>query len=158
MTAQTKGKVERKFHFVEKNLLNGRSFRNLAALNDVTAWWLADVADVRLHRETKQRPIDRYAQEQPHLIPLPGQPYDTAQVVYRIADVDGFVCYQHNDYSVPWRYIGQACRCASPQTEVIVYSPTVAEIARHRLLPARHQPAAQRWTRPIGRATMRRNC
>ncbi len=133
--AQTKGKVERRFDFVEKNLLNGRTFRNLAHLNEVTAWWLANVADIRVHRETKQRPIDRYADEQPQLIPLPAHAYDTAQVVYRIANVDGFVCYQQNDYSVPLRCIGQSLPLRITEEEVIVYSPAVAEIARHRLWP-----------------------
>jgi len=90
---------------------------------------------VRLHRETRQRPIDRYAAERPHLIPLPAHPYDTAQVVYRIADVEGFVCYQQNYYSVPWRCIGQSLPLRITEDEVIVYSPAVAEIARHRLFP-----------------------
>jgi transposase len=132
---RTKGRVEKNFDFVQKNLLNGRTFCNLAQLNEVTAWWLAQVADVRLHRETKQRPIDRYAEERPHLIPLPAQPYDTAQVLYRIADVEGFVCYQQNYYSVPWRFIGQSLPLRITADEVIVYSPAVAEIARHRLWP-----------------------
>ena len=44
---QTKGKVERPFYYVETNLLNGREFRTLEHLNEVTAWWLAEVADVR---------------------------------------------------------------------------------------------------------------
>jgi len=135
LTALTKGRVEKKFDFVQKNLLNGRSFCNLAQLNDVTAWWLANVADVRLHRETRQRPIDRYAEELPRLIPLPAQPYDTAQVLYRIADVEGFVCYQQNYYSVPWRFIGQSLPLRVTEEEVIIYSPAVAEIARHRLCP-----------------------
>jgi transposase len=133
--ARTKGKCERRFDHVEKNLLNGRTFRNLAHLNEVTAWWLSNVADVRVHRETRQRPFDRYAEERPHLIPLPAQPYDTAQVLYRIADAEGFVCYQQNFYSVPWRFIGQALPLRITADEVIVYSPTVAEIARHRLFP-----------------------
>lgn len=130
---QTKGKVERRFDFVEKNLLNGRTFSNLAQLNDVTAWWLANVADVRVHRETKQRPIDRYADERPHLIALPAQAYDTAPVVYRIANVDGLVCYQQNDYSVPLRCIGQSLPLRITADEVIVYSPAVVEVARHAL-------------------------
>lgn len=133
--AQTKGRVEKKFDFVEKNLLNGRTFGNLAHLNEVTAWWLANVADNHVHRETNQRPIDRYAAERPQLIPLPAQPYDTAQVLYRIADVEGFVSYQQNYYSVPWRFIGQALPLRITADQVIVYSPTIAEIARHRLLP-----------------------
>jgi transposase len=133
--ARTKGRVERKFDFVEKNLLNGRTFCNLAHLNEVTAWWLANVADLHVHRETSQRPIDRYAAERPYLIPLPTQPYDTAQVLYRIADVEGFVCYQQNYYSVPWRFIGQSLPLRITEEEVIVYSPAVAAIARHRLFP-----------------------
>jgi transposase len=132
---RTKGKIERKFDFVDKNLLNGRTFCNLAHLNDVTAWWLSNVADVQLHRETKQRPIDRYALEQPQLLPLPAHPYDTAAVVYRIVDVEGFVSYQQNRYAVPWRFIGQSLPLRITTAEVIVYSPTIAEIARHRLFP-----------------------
>jgi transposase len=133
--ARTKGKVERRFDFVEKNLLNGRTFCNLAHLNDITATWLQSVADSHVHRETRQRPIDRYAEEQPHLIPLPAQPYDTAPVFYRIADVEGFVCYQQNYYSVPWRHIGQALPLRITEEEVLIYSPAVAAIARHRLFP-----------------------
>ena len=132
---QTKGRVERKFDFVQKNLLNGRTFRTLAHLNEVTASWLIQVADLHVHRETKQRPIDRYAEERPYLVPLPAQPYDTAQVLYRIVDVEGFVCYQQNHYSVPWRYIGQSLPLRITEETVIIYSPAVVEIARHRLFP-----------------------
>src|SRR5262249_14199868 len=46
-----------------------------------------------------------------------------------------FVSYQQNHYSVPWRYIGQALPVRITADEVIVYSPTVTEIARHRLCP-----------------------
>ncbi len=133
--AQTKGKCERKFDYVEKNLLNGRTFTRLDHLNDVTASWLKSVADVRVHRETKQRPIDRYAEERPHLIALPAQPYDTAQVVYRIADAEGCVSYLQNRYEVPVRFIGQALPLRITADEVIIYSPAVVEIARHRLCP-----------------------
>ena len=51
---QTKGKVERPFHYVEMSLLNGRSFRSLEHSNEVTRWWLANVADVRIHRTTEE--------------------------------------------------------------------------------------------------------
>ena len=43
---QTKGKVERRFAYVESSLLNGRSFQTLDHLNETTAWWLAHVADL----------------------------------------------------------------------------------------------------------------
>jgi hypothetical protein len=45
------------------------------------------------------------------------------------------VVYRQNSYSVPWRYIGQALPVRVTETELIVYSPQLAEMARHRLLP-----------------------
>jgi hypothetical protein len=77
---QTKGKVERPFWYIEKNLLSGREFRCLEHLNEVTAWWLAEVADVREHRQTRRRPIDLHTEELPHLIPLPERPYEVAEM------------------------------------------------------------------------------
>ena len=133
--SQTKGKVERQFHYVEVNLLNGRTFRSLEHLNAVTVPWLAEVADVRLHRETRARPIDRHAQEMPHLLPLPATPYEVAVVEYRVVNVEGFVVYQQNSYSAPWRYIGLPVPVRVTETELIVYGPEVTESGRHRLFP-----------------------
>jgi len=133
--SQTKGKVERHFHYVETNLLNGRTFSSLEHLNAVTARWLAEVADVRIHRETQTRPIDRHAEEQPHLIPLPATPYAVDAVDYRVVNVEGFIVYRQNSYSVPWRHIGQALPVRVSATELIVYGPKVEELARHRLVP-----------------------
>jgi transposase len=132
---QTKGKVERPFWYAETNLLNGRTFRTLEHLNEVTAWWLTNVADVRVHRETRQRPVDRHAEERPHLIALPAAPYDVATVAYRVVNVEGFIAYQQNYYSVPFRHIGCALAVRVTETELIVYGPQVEEVARHRLLP-----------------------
>src|SRR5208337_4716148 len=91
------------FQYVESSLLGGRSFHSLEHLNETTAWWLAEVPDVHVHRHTKARPVDRHAQEQPHLIPLPARPFDDAEVVYRSVDAEGFVVYRNNFYAAPWR-------------------------------------------------------
>lgn len=131
---QTKGKVERPFFYVETNLLNGRTFRSLEHLNEVTRWWLAQVADVRIHRGTNKRPIDAHAEELPHLLPLPAQPYDTAQVVYRVVDAEGCVNYGRNQYSVPWRLIGQLLPVCIRETELVVYNGRLEPIAQHRLV------------------------
>jgi transposase len=132
---QTKGKVERPFFYAEQSLLNGRTFRSLEHLNEITAWWLANVADVRIHRETKQRPLDRHAEERPQLLPLPAVPYHVGAVDYRVVNVEGDVAYRANAYSVPWRYIGQALPVRITETELIIYGPTIDEVARHRLWP-----------------------
>ena len=70
---QTKGKVERPFQYVETNLLNGRTFTSLEHLNEMAKRWLAETADVHLHRETKRRPIDLFAEEKPFLLALPAR-------------------------------------------------------------------------------------
>jgi transposase len=131
---ETKGKVERPFHYVEMNLLNGRTFRSLEHLNEVTRWWLANVADVRTHRGTRKRPIDAHAEEQPFLLPLPAHHYDTAQVIYRVVDAEGCITYAHNQYSVPWRLMGQVLPIRITQTKLLIYNRTIRLAAEHALL------------------------
>jgi len=131
---QTKGKVERPFHYVEMNLLNGREFRSLEHLNEATRWWLSQVADVRLHGTTKQTPLQLHAEEQPHLLALPSLAFDTAQVVYRIVDTDGTIQYAGNRYSVPWRLVGESLPVRITEEHLIVYDRSLAEVARHVML------------------------
>jgi transposase len=133
---QTKGKVERHFAYVESSLLNGRSFETLAHLNEVTVWWLAHVADVRRLRDFDETPLERYAVEQPQLLPLPACDFDTATVLYRHVNVEGYVAYRLNFYSVPYACIGQVLPVRVTESEVVIYSIGLEEIARHRLVPA----------------------
>jgi len=133
---ETKGKIERPFWYLETNLLNGRTFSSLEQLNETAAWWLAHVADVRLHKTTQRTPLDLYQEELPHLLPLPEKPYDTAEVVYRTVNPEGHVSYLQNFYSVPWQRIGQLLPVRITETELIVYDPDIREIARHERLPA----------------------
>jgi transposase len=151
---QTKGKVERPFHYVETSLLNGRTFRSLEHLNEVARWWLANVADVRTHATTKKRPVDAHAEEQPQLLPLPARDYDTAQVVYRIVDEEGCIRYGNNRYSAPWQLVGQLLPVRVSETELLVYDHQIRQVAQHLLLvgqngqrqidPAHRPPRDQR--------------
>ncbi len=147
---QTKGKVERPFLYVEKNLLSGREFRSLEHLNEVAAWWLKEVADVRQHRQTRRRPIDLHAEELPHLIPLPERPYEVAEIVYRTVDAEGFIPYANNRYSVPWHYLGQVVPVRITDDAVTIYSPHLEPLAQHVRFPLteRHQKSQQPGHRP----------
>jgi len=136
LTTFSKGKVERPFAYVEQNLLNGRTFTSLEHLNEIAAQWLAETADVRVHRETRRRPIDLYQEEKPHLLSLPARAYDTAQVFYRTVNPEGHVAYLQNFYSVPWQRIGELLPVRITEKELIVYGPDVKEIARHELYAA----------------------
>ena len=130
---QTKGKVERPFGYVESSLLGGRTFRGLGHLNETTLWWLAEVADIRIHSQTKARPIDRHAEELPRLIALPAQPFDAAEVVYRTVDAEGFVVYRQNFYATPWRLIGQSVAVRVTEEELMIHDKAFVEAARHHL-------------------------
>jgi len=101
----------------------------------VTATWLATTADLRLHRETKRRPIDLYLEEKPHLLPLPVHSYDTTHTVYRTVNSEGQLPYRQNFYSVPWQRIGELLPVGITEKELIVYGPDLTEIARHELFP-----------------------
>lgn len=131
---ETKGKVEKGFQYVESSLLNGRTFRSLEHLNEVTRWWLANVADIRQHRTTNKRPLDAHAEEKPHLLPLPAHHYDTAKVVYRVVDTEGLISYGNNEYSAPWRMIGELVPVRVTEDTLFIYDRHIRQVARHALL------------------------
>jgi hypothetical protein len=134
---ETKGKIERSFSFVQSSLLNGRTFRSLEHLNEVTRWWMANVADVRQHRTMKKRPLDAYAEEQPHLLPLPAHHYDTAKVVYRVVDSGGYISHGNNQYSVPWQLVGELLPVRVTEDELFVYDRRIKQLAKHLLIIGR---------------------
>jgi transposase len=154
---QTKGKVERPFFYAETSLFNGRTFDSLDHLNETTAWWLAQVADVRELRGFGKTPLQLHQEELPHLIPLPACAYEVAPVIYRTVNVEGLVTYGQNGYSVPWRYIGCVLPVRLLERELIIYDPQLEEVARHALLPgtARGQRVVHPEHRPREEARRR---
>jgi transposase len=133
-TPRTKGKVERYFRYVQESLLAGREFRSLAHLNEVTAWWLDNVADVRMQGTTGATPRQLHAEELPRLLPLPACDFQADPVVYRTVDAEGFVAWRGNRYAVPYCHIGRLLPVRLSETELIVYGPGLQEITRHPLL------------------------
>ncbi len=73
--AQTKGKVERPIRYVRESFVYGREFLGDADLDAQARAWLAQVANVRLHQTTKERPVDRFLQERELLLPMAEYPY-----------------------------------------------------------------------------------
>ncbi len=65
-----KPRVERSFWEHERSFLNGRSFRDLADFSAQLALWLDRVVDPRPRRGGSA--LDRFPEEAPHLLPLPG--------------------------------------------------------------------------------------
>jgi transposase len=146
---RTKGKIERPFDYVEKNLLNGRTFRTLAHLNEVARWWLSEVNDVRIHGTTKRSPLELHEQENPFLIELPAIRFDTAQVVYRKVDSEGLIHYADNRYSAPWRLIGQMIPVRILEDQLELYNTSIDLVATHQLARGRQdKPIIEESHRP----------
>ena len=100
---ESKGIVEGGVRYVKRSALAGRS-EELVTWEDyqrLAPRWRDEVANVRLHASTQQRPIDRFQQERPHLRPLPPLAFDTDEVAPLIVTPHARVRYDGNRYSVP---------------------------------------------------------
>lgn len=100
--AQTKGKVERFNRYLKESFvwplesrLKPLGFRlDAATANAEVGAWLRDVANVRIHGETKERPADRFAQEQPVFLPRAPRWGEDGQPP--VADLTGVRIAQHD--------------------------------------------------------------
>ena len=72
-----KGKVENGIYYLRINFLAGRT-PQWPDVNRQVHVWLKEVVNVRNHRTTRERPVDRWEREKPFLIPLHHRPYDAA--------------------------------------------------------------------------------
>lgn len=145
-----KGKVENPFRYLEGNFLPKRSFRDLDDLNRQAAAWLRDVARVRIHGTTRERPVDRLELERPALRRLPLRPFDAARSEQRTVGDDFSVRWDTNRYSVSPSFVGETAvvRQLEGVIEVFIHGRPVT---RHVLRDTRFQ----RYTHPEHEAEFR---
>jgi hypothetical protein len=104
---ESKGIVEAGVRYVKHNALAGRgeeltSFEDYLALAPL---WRDQVANVRVHESTRERPVDRYERERSLLRALPAIPFDTDEVVPAVVTPHARVEFDGNRYSVPPRFV-----------------------------------------------------
>jgi transposase len=116
---QTKGRVESGVKYVRRNFWPGVQFTDLDDLNRAGLRWCEEVANVRVHGTTKERPRDRLAQERLVLQALPGRerliPFLREG---RKVGRDGFVHWEGGVYGVPWQWAGAIVQ-VQPGPEVV---------------------------------------
>jgi hypothetical protein len=135
--AETKGKVERPFQYVEGNFFGGREFRDLEDLRAQARWWLREKSDRHVHATTGRPPIELFLeQEAAALHPLPLHRYDTGEVALRVCDIEGYISFETNRYPVPYEYVADILTMKATEHEIIVYSPELSLIVRHERVPA----------------------
>lgn len=105
---QQKGRVEKAVHYIKGNFLHGLERTTFDPLNPAARVWLDSVANVRLHGETRQKPIDLFVQEKTQLRPLSVLPYEAAVVRSVRANSRFRVIVDTNRYSVPARHASAA--------------------------------------------------
>lgn len=133
-----KGRVENGVGYVKKNLLNGLEIGEFSMMNPIAQHWLETVANVRIHAETRERPCDRFAQEQAALKPRHPMPYDCGQVLTQRVSSLFRVRLDTNRYSVPAEHAGARVTIKAYPDRICVYRQEKL-IARHARSFDRHQ-------------------
>ena len=129
---ESKGIVEGGVRYIKRNALAGRD-------EELTRWeddapfalsWRDQVANVRLHQTTKERPVDRFEQERGLLHPLPRAADDTDELVSVVVTSHARVNFDGNRYSVPPHLVRQTALLRADATQVRV-SYQGREVACH---------------------------
>ena len=110
-----KGKVESGIAHTQK-ALRGLRFESL---EDAQAWldhWDERWADTRIHGTTKRQVAAMFADERPHLRPLPVEPFRYYTFGERVVHLDGFVEVAGAYYAPPPGWIGRTVTCSGTST------------------------------------------
>ena len=126
-------KVERPFYYLETNFLNGRTFRDRQDLKAQLSRWLLERNDQRIHRTTRSKPIDLYAEEVICLQILPAKQYDTSTIAYRIVNNTSSIQWEGYYYVVPNQYMYETLAVRVNPSQIIIYNPDYHPVATYPL-------------------------
>src|SRR5271157_1274122 len=131
---ESKGIVEGGVRYVKHNALAGRG-EELTRFEDYLALaplWRDQVANVRVHETTRERPVDRFQRERSLLRALPVIPFDTDEVVSAVVNTQARIEFDGNRYSTPPRFVRQpvTIRASRDQVRVLHEGQVVAQHVR----------------------------
>jgi transposase len=127
---ESKGVVEATVRYVRHNALPGRQ-------DELTRWedyphfaryWRDEVANVRIHQATQERPVDRFEKERDLLRALPAAPFETDEQVSVVVSSHARVKFDGNRYSVPPELARKTAllRASTTQVRVVYQGKEVA--------------------------------
>jgi transposase len=141
---ESKGMVETNVRYVKQNALAGRD-------DELTCWedygklaeyWREQVANVRIHETTRERPVDRFKEEQSLLRALPPSHFDTDEIVSAKVNSHARVRFDSNRYSVPPKLARKTVLVRADPCQVRVFHQG-AEVACHARCFQRQQLICQ---------------
>lgn len=139
-TPEHKGKVEQGVHYVARNFLAGRAWRDIVEANERVLVWCIETAGRRIHGTTKEPPVARFDEiERTTLLSLPTAPYALATWKKAKLHPDCHVVFEDAFYSAPHRLIGQRLWLRGADTTVQIFH-------EHQLV-ASHPRASRRGQR-----------
>ncbi|MGH9629221.1 MAG: Mu transposase domain-containing protein, partial [Bryobacteraceae bacterium] len=119
MTTLSKGKIERAIGYLRQNFWPLREFTDLHDVNRQVRQWLAEIANQRVHRETRERPLERF---QPQALrPSPIIPYDYRDSTQALVHKDLRIAFDGNRYCVPHRYVGRRLTIKADSSSITIY-------------------------------------
>ncbi len=120
LTTFSKGKIEKGgIRYVRQNFWPLRQFTDLADVNRQARAWLDQVANQRLHRETRQRPEERFRPD--CLRPLPTLESDYRDMTQPLVHHDLRLNFDGNRYCVPPRFVGCHLTVKADSYSVTIY-------------------------------------
>jgi transposase len=155
---ESKGIVEASVRYVKRNALAGRS-DEFVRFEDYVAFaprWRDEIANVRIHETTRERPVDRFQKERSLLRALPTIPFDTDEIVPAVVSPHARVEFDANRYSVPPHLTRQTVTIRADRDEVrILHQGQI--VARHARCYERRQLIVQPEHRTAALSMSRRS-
>jgi len=128
-----KGKVEASVGHAQKTPLKGQRFESLEEAQAYLDHWETRWADTRIHGTTKRQVAAMFAEEKPHLLPLPLEPFRSYQYGQRTVHLDGCVEVEAAYYGAPPGWIGRRVQVQWDSLQVRLLDPKTGQLLREHL-------------------------
>ncbi len=116
-----KGRVERAIRYIRDAFFPGRQWSDLDDLNaQADAWCAGDAANRPCPEDRSMTVAKAFAQERPHLLALPENPFETDERVEVSIGKTPYARFDLNDYSVPHTHVRRTVTVLASQTRVRV--------------------------------------
>lgn len=131
-----KGSVESAIQHTQSTALKGRTFESIELQNEFLSMWEERFAAPRIHGRKKRQVLAMFAEEKPHLLPLPTMGFRLFTQSVRTVDDAGMV-------QIEGRYYAALPAALHTEVTVRIYANDIEVLdARGALL--RHHPKAER--------------
>jgi len=146
--AWEKGRIERAgVGYLRQNFWPLRTFTDLEDVNRQAQVWLQEVANRRIHSETRQSPEQRFRPET--LRPLPALDPDYRDTDTALVHKDIRLAFDGNKYCVPARFVGHHLTIKADSSVVTVYDGDQQVVRYPRCWQRRQTLGAERFQREL---------